>query len=87
MLGHVYVSQHFPADSKTEALKLIHNIENAFRDNMLKMDWMDNTTRNRSLQKLDMISNKIGYPDVWPSYRDLQKVQKGKYFEAAMQIR
>jgi putative endopeptidase len=86
LLGHIYVLKTFPPDGKTQALDLIHNLEASFRENMQHLNWMDDATRTKSIQKLDKISNMIGYPDKWPTYEKLL-IEKDKYFASAMTIR
>jgi len=45
------------------------------------LDWMDTTTQNMALQKIDAISNLVGYPDVWENYYAELYLPPGKYFE------
>jgi putative endopeptidase len=45
-----------------------------------KLDWMSDSTKQKSKEKLFSITKKIGYPDKWRDYSNVNIV-KGKYFE------
>ncbi len=72
--------------SKAEGQSLIANLQQTFRSNLKKLQWMDPDTLRNAEQKLDLITNKVGYPDKWPSYDSIH-VQPGKYFESTMALR
>lgn len=44
------------------ALDILHGIEDAMKDDLTNIDWMDPTTRQRALTKLSMVTNMIGAP-------------------------
>merc|ERR1711907_691385 len=71
LLGRYYVAEKFSSDAKDRAQKIVYAIEGAFLMNLPTVDWMDNTTRKAALQKLEMVSNLIGYPDEWTDYTSL----------------
>lgn len=74
-LGHdlakAYVSQAFAGDSKTIALDMIKSIEASFESNLPNLEWMDDETRGKAVEKAHAITNKIGYPDSWRTYEDV----------------
>ena len=70
-LGEVYVAKAFPPEAKARALELINNIKIALREHILAITWMDDTTKQAALKKLDAIVVKIGYPDKWRDYTKL----------------
>jgi endothelin-converting enzyme/putative endopeptidase len=47
---------------------------------------MDDTTRQRALEKAQAVSNKIGYPDSWRDYSKMQ-LKRGDFFHNAMAAR
>lgn len=77
-LGKLFVARHFPGDSKKIAQDLIRRVEEAFGSNLSAVDWMDSQTRDLARAKLQAVTNKIGYPDVWKKYSGL-KIEKGDY--------
>jgi putative endopeptidase len=70
-LGRLYVEQHFPPAAKTRMLELVANLVEAYRADILALDWMSEETKRRALEKLDKFTPKIGYPDEWRDYSTL----------------
>jgi predicted metalloendopeptidase len=71
-LGQLYVRKHFPAESRQRMQVLVGNLMKAYEISIRKLPWMTEATRQQALVKLDKITTKIGYPDVW---RDFSKLQ------------
>lgn len=86
LLGKYYIERAFAGESKTMALDLIHRIEAAFKSGLPELSWMDPATRQRALEKLASVTNKIGYPDSWRDYSSL-RVERGSYFQNAAAAR
>lgn len=61
--GRMYVSKYFDNQSKTDAEKMIEYIRKAFKGILEKNEWMDDSSRNKALEKADFIDPKIGYPE------------------------
>ena len=70
-LGEVYVAKEFPPEAKVRALELVKNVRVALRQHILAISWMDDSTKQVALKKLDAIMVKIGYPDKWRDYSKL----------------
>ena len=85
-IGQLYVAETFAGNSKQVALEMIDDIETAFEGNLPHLSWMDDTTRQRALEKAQAVSNKIGYPDVWRDYSKMQ-LKRGDFFHNAMSAR
>ncbi len=83
VVGQLYVERMFGGDSKEKALEMIHDIEAAFGANLETVDWMDDGTRGRAHEKLAALRDKIGYPDRWRDYSELD-LSAGSYFGNAM---
>ncbi len=77
-LGQLYVAQEFPPEAKKRMLALVDNLKSALRDDIKSLDWMDEPTKAKALEKLDAFGVKIGYPDKWIDYSSL-KVDRGSY--------
>jgi putative endopeptidase len=71
-LGHEYVARAFVGESKQRMLNLVHALETALRSDIQQVDWMSAATRQAAILKLEKIQDKIGYPDHWRDYSDLQ---------------
>jgi putative endopeptidase len=70
-VGRVYVARYFPPESKAKMLSLVGDIRTALHDRIEKLDWMGGDTKAKALQKLEMITIKIGYPETWRDYSKL----------------
>jgi len=77
-IGRPFVRDHFGADGKAMTQSMVAGIEEAMRRDLVGLSWMDEKTRQKALEKLTKIHNKIGYPDVWRSY-DALEVGKDSY--------
>lgn len=70
-LGREFVQQRFSGSSKEIAVEMIAQIEQAFADALPQLSWMDDSTRERALEKMHAIVNKVGYPAKWRDYGPL----------------
>ncbi len=77
-VGQIYVEKVFSPEAKQKALELVKNIRAALRDRIGQLEWMTAPTRQHALKKLDSIVAKIGYPDEWQDYSQLE-VDLGPY--------
>lgn len=71
-VGKLYVEKYFPASAKQRITKLIENIRFAMGERMAANTWMSEETKVKGQEKLDAILVKVGYPDKWRSYADLE---------------
>ena len=71
-VGQLYVEKHFPAEAKSRMQQLVKNLIEAYRVDIKALDWMSPETKIRALEKLDKFTPKIGYPDKWRDYSELQ---------------
>jgi predicted metalloendopeptidase len=70
-LGKLYVARYFPPSSKARIEALVHNLLEAYRQDVAGLDWMGPETRAQALTKLSKITVKLGYPDKWRDYSAL----------------
>jgi endothelin-converting enzyme/putative endopeptidase len=71
-LGQVYVEKYFGPDAKQQALKMVKEIQTAMEQDINSLPWMSATTKQQALVKLHGMANKIGYPDKWRDYSELE---------------
>ena len=77
-LGQVFVAKTFTGDVKGQALAMVTQIEKAMEADLRQLPWMSDATRQRALEKLHTMVNKIGYPDTWRDYSAL-RVEPGDF--------
>lgn len=73
-VGKLYVERHFPPSSKQRMDELVANLLKAYHNSIAQLDWMGAQTRDEALTKLANFTPKIGYPQVWKDYSQLQVV-------------
>ncbi|WP_081210411.1 M13 family metallopeptidase [Salegentibacter sediminis] len=88
-LGKLYVEEHFPAEAKKQAEEMIANIIKAYETRINNLSWMSEDTKKKAIEKLGTTTIKVGYPDEWKDYSDLEiaGVEKnGSYFQNMMNV-
>jgi endothelin-converting enzyme/putative endopeptidase len=78
-LGQVFVQKTFGPDTKQRALVMTRGIEAAMESEIRQLPWMGDATKQRALEKLHGIVNKIGFPDKWRDYSSI-KIARDDYF-------
>lgn len=71
-VGRMYVEKYFPQSSKDRMIELVRNLQIALGERIDMQDWMSDETKKRAHEKLDAFYVKIGYPDKWRDYSDLE---------------
>ena len=70
-VGQIYVERHFSPAAKARVSELVNNLTEAYRASISGLDWMSPATKVKALEKLDLFTTKIGYPDKWRDYSSL----------------
>ena len=79
-LAQLYVKKYFPEDAKKRMGVLIDNLKKAFEARITKLDWMSDSTKAKAKEKLYAFTQKIGYPDKWRDYSNVE-IKRDAYFE------
>jgi endothelin-converting enzyme/putative endopeptidase len=93
-LGQEFVSRSFSPELKEKTLHMTKQIEEAMAEDIEALPWMSPATKQRALEKLRTMVNKIGYPDKWRDYGALEvkrddyfgNVERGNRFESRRQL-
>ena len=88
-LGKLYVAKKFPPKAKEQIVELVDNLVIAYRKRIEKLIWMDEPTKLKAFEKLEKIKYKVGYPDKWEDFSELDMSENStkSYFEAFQKIR
>jgi len=74
-IGHAiskdYVAFYFPPKAKKIVNELVDHLIAAYGERIKNLDWMTGKTKAKALEKLDRVARKLGYPDVWEDYGDM----------------
>ncbi|MGB0740638.1 MAG: M13 family metallopeptidase [Planctomycetaceae bacterium] len=71
-LGQLYVRRHFPPESRRRMQELVNNLMQAYESSLQDLPWMTQATRAKALEKISKITTKIGYPDQWRDFSELE---------------
>ena len=70
-VGELYVEKYFAGESKTKMLALVENLKTALGEHISNLTWMTDSTKQNALVKLNTFKVKIGYPDTWKDYSEI----------------
>jgi putative endopeptidase len=93
-IGRLYVQKHFPPASRARVQQLVDNVVQSYRRAIGESPWLSPSAKQEASRKLGRLSTRIGYPDGWRNYRDLDirpgdlfgNVERGRRFDAAMRM-
>ncbi|MEA1874929.1 MAG: M13 family metallopeptidase [Bacteroidota bacterium] len=71
-VGQKFVEKHFPPEAKERMITLVENLRTSFSERIAKSTWMSAETQEKAQKKLAGMVVKIGYPDKWRDYSDLE---------------
>lgn len=79
LLGQLYAEKYFKPEAKGRMLTLVNNLQKVYAERIQKVDWMTPETKKKALEKLNAFIKKIGYPDKWKKYDDVE-ISKNTYY-------
>ncbi len=71
-MGKLYVQKHFSESSKKRIAEMVENLREIYKERILQLDWMSDSTKQQALAKLEKFNKKIGYPDTWKDYSNIE---------------
>lgn len=71
-LGQLYVARFFPPEAKERMEKLVANLQVALGERIAVQEWMSDETKRVAQEKLDAFYVKVGYPNKWRDYSELE---------------
>ena len=81
VLGRIYCERYFPASSKERMERLVKNLQLSLAERIMAQDWMETDTKLNALAKLSTFYVKIGYPDKWKDFSNLNIDPAKSYYE------
>jgi putative endopeptidase len=79
LLGQLYAAKYFTSDAKKRMLDLVNNLQSVYKTRIEKLDWMSPATKQKAEEKLAAFTKKIGYPDKWKKYDDVEITRVSYY--------
>ena len=94
-VGRVYVAKYFTPEAKAKMEALIGDLKVALAARIQRLDWMTPPTKAKALEKLSLLTVKVGYPVKWRDYSALTMspddlygdVERAQVFEWAREVR
>ena len=80
-VGELYVKEFFPEENKQYMLQLMENLRNSLDKHISQSSWMSEETRIKAREKLSAMTVKIGYPDKWKDYSEIEIDPSKTYLE------
>lgn len=80
-IGQLYVEKYFPQSSKDYMVGLVENLRTALGKHIINLAWMSDDTKLNAIKKLNAFTVKIGYPDKWKDYSDMDIDPTLSYYE------
>jgi putative endopeptidase len=71
-IGQLYVEKYFPPEAKAKAKGIVEALKVSMGESINELEWMSDDTKKEALKKLEGFGVKIGYPDKWTDYSELQ---------------
>lgn len=80
-VGEIYVRKYFPPESKEYMKNLVENLREGLGIHISRLEWMSDETKKNALDKLASLKVKIGYPDKWKDYSEIDIDPAESYLE------
>lgn len=80
-VGEIYVKKYFPQENKDYMLKLVENLRKSLDKHITVSKWMSEETKAKAKEKLAVMGVKIGYPDKWKDYSEIDINPEKTYLE------
>ncbi len=84
-VGRLYVEKYFSGDAKARMQTLVKNLQRAYAMRIENLDWMSDATKQKATEKLSRFRAKIGYPDKWRDYSNLE-IKNDSLWENMMRV-
>ncbi|KAJ9597235.1 hypothetical protein L9F63_011909, partial [Diploptera punctata] len=91
-VSYLYIQKHFNNASRAKALEMVNDIRSAFVEIVSDLDWMDEETKQRTLEKAHAMRPFIGFPG-WiltpgelEKYYERAEVVDGLLFETYLRL-
>ena len=85
-IGRLYVEKYFSAAAKERMQQLVKNLQRALGMRIENLVWMSDETKTQALEKLNTFKAKIGYPDKWRDYSDLNISAEASLWENVVRV-
>lgn len=82
-IGQLFAKEYFNEKAKARYENMVEEIRAAMKERIEKLDWMSDSTKQKALVKLAAMKKKVGYPDKWKDFTNMD-ISKKSYVENVM---
>ncbi len=86
LLGRLFIHTYFSEEAKLRYINIVSNVLQAFEGRIKNLSWMSDQTKAKALVKLHSVHPKVGFPDKWKDFTDLN-IEGASYFDNVMSAR
>ncbi|MEO7767442.1 MAG: M13 family metallopeptidase, partial [Ferruginibacter sp.] len=83
VLGQLYVKEFFNEKAKKRYEDMVEAVKDAYSKRIKKLTWMGDSTKQKALVKLATVKKKVGYPDKWKDFSEME-MGKESYLQNAV---
>lgn len=87
MLGKVYVAKYFPEHYKKNVCAMVQEVLDVMQVSLKRSNWLTEETKAKALLKLEKFRVKLGFPDVWKDYAELDVKPGDSYYDVSKKSR
>ncbi|MDE6650333.1 MAG: M13 family metallopeptidase [Muribaculaceae bacterium] len=84
-VGKLYVEKYFPEENKDYMKRLVGNLRQSLGKHIENLPWMSEETKVKAIEKLSTFTVKIGYPDKWKDYSEINIDPEKSYLENVLE--
>ncbi|MCC6460805.1 MAG: M13 family metallopeptidase [Saprospiraceae bacterium] len=70
-LGQLFAKEFFNEKAKKRYSDMVENVRAAYKERIARLPWMSDSTKQRAYEKLARITKKVGYPDTWKDFSQM----------------
>ncbi|MFB3906767.1 MAG: M13 family metallopeptidase [Candidatus Eisenbacteria bacterium] len=85
LMGQVWVAKYCSPATKARYEKLVDDFFAAYRERIVRLDWMSEPTKQKALAKLAKVKKKVAYPDQWRDFSTLE-IARDSYFQNQVRV-
>jgi endothelin-converting enzyme/putative endopeptidase len=85
-VGRKYADRYFPPAAKAKAREITNGLLAALKEDVAGLPWMTAETKKKALEKLELTSVQLGYPDHWKDVSNVQ-IRRNTFWPNVAQAR
>lgn len=85
LLGRAYVEHHLVRENKARAEALMTELRAALRERLLRLDWLQESTRQEAVRKVDLLRVSMAYPHAWRDWEGVS-LEPAQYFNNRLRL-